>query len=104
MRRLTLPNGFSERNNMERNKISLRTKILIAASLLVGMGVGSVGLGTAHAQAPVSPPAHNESASQSTVSDQPGTSEMQRTAGAETDGPGGHQDPDGVDVQAGGGA
>lgn len=74
----------------------LKHKVLIFASSLVGMGVGSLGLGIAHAQTTTNPPAVTQTANQTSGgADSP---EAPAKASAETDGPGGHQDPNGVNV------
>lgn len=79
----------------------LKHKILILGSSLVGMGVGSLGLGVAHAQTVAPPAAVTTAGHTSTL---PGSAEGPKAAaGVESDGPGGHQDANGADVQSGGG-
>ncbi len=79
----------------------LKHKVLIFASSLVGMGVGSLGLGVAHAQTTAPPAAVTTAGHASAVTvaaDGP-----EAAAGVESDGPGGHQDANGANVQSGGG-
>ena len=78
----------------------LKQKILIGAASLVGMGIGSLGLGVAHAQT-TNPPPVTQTLTQSSPSS--GVDSAESPATAESDGPGGHQDPNGVDVNSGGG-
>ena len=79
----------------------LKHKILIFGSSLVGMGVGSLGLGVAHAQTTTPPAAVTTAGHSSAVT---GTADgPESAAGVESDGPGGHQDANGADVQSGGG-
>lgn len=71
----------------------LKQKLMIGATALFGMGVGSLGLGVAHASTgSTNPPAVHAS-----VTDGP------EVAGASTepDAPGGHQDLNNADVQYG---
>lgn len=79
----------------------LKHKALIVASSLVGMGVGSLGLGVAHAQTTTPPAAVTTAGHTSAVTGAADGPEA--AAGVEPDGPGGHQDPNGADVQSGGG-
>lgn len=75
----------------------LKHKILVGAASLVGMGIGSLGLGVAHAQTnPPSPPAVSSVTQSGT-----GADAAEAVTSPESDGPGGHQDPNGVDVQFG---
>ncbi|MCU4186412.1 hypothetical protein K6U06_18740 [Acidiferrimicrobium sp. IK] len=73
----------------------LKQKILVGVTALAGMGIGSLGVGVAHAQTPP-PPAP---AARGVLA--PASSAPEAAAGVESDGPGGHQDPNGVDVQYG---
>lgn len=76
----------------------LKQKLLIGAASLVGVGIGSLGLGVAHAQSnPSSPPIVSSVTQSGTSTDAPETAVSTK----ETDGPGGHQDSNGVDVQYG---
>ena len=79
----------------------LKQKILVGAATLVGMGIGSVGLGVAHAQTnTTSTPAVQGPAAQSVVNSS-SADPAETATSAESDGPGGHQDANGVDVQYG---
>ncbi|MDE3207182.1 MAG: hypothetical protein KGQ66_23505 [Acidobacteriota bacterium] len=80
----------------------LKHKILIFGSSLVGMGVGSLGLGVAHAQT-TTPPAAVTTAGHTSASTGAVDSPEVAAAAVESDGPGGHQDANGANVQSGGG-
>lgn len=73
----------------------LKQKVMIGATGLLGMGIGSLGLGVAHAQTNTTPkPAAHAVANPNTV-------DPAETASATSDGPGGHQDLNGANVQYG---
>lgn len=75
----------------------LKQKLLVGAASLVGMGIGSLGLGVAHAQTnPTSPPAVSSVTRSGTGADAP-----EAVTSHKSDGPGGHQDANGVNVQYG---
>lgn len=74
----------------------LKQKIMIGATALFGMGIGSLGLGVAHAQTNTTPKPAVHSVVNSSSADP-----AESATSAESDGPGGHQDPNGVDVQYG---
>lgn len=72
----------------------LKQKIMVGATGLLGMGIGSLGLGVAHAQTPTPPQPAVHAVANTSTPDGAKTS-------AESDGPGGHQDLNGANVQYG---
>lgn len=74
----------------------LKQRIVVGATALVGMGIGSIGLGVAHAE---TNPAPNVGVHTTLDTSSPEPAET--VTSAESDGPGGHQDPNGIDVQYG---
>ncbi len=75
--------------------VRVAQKLAVGAAGLVGLGMGSFGLGVGFA-APAHSSVTQPPAANSQANNQPATD-----SSAESDGPGGHQDPPGVDVQSG---
>ena len=76
----------------------LAQKLAVGATGLVGLGIGSLGLGVAHAQTVT----HTNPASVVTSPTSKGGADLPETAtSTESDGPGGHHDPPGANAQFG---